>query len=107
MRVEHLSSHRGAKADICANDVIGALRKLGGEAHRDLVVARVLSDARDIAPGDRARIAIRVDQVLSEAEKVEGDGVWLRRVYGPGSNRWKLASHPAELIRLEERRAAR
>lgn len=91
-----LASARGARPGASARphpltaEIAEALISLSGEAHRDVVIARIAQarhgDARAASPALREEILATFE---THCQAGEAPGLF-RLVFGPGSHRWAL-----------------
>ncbi len=84
-KVHDLSLYRESEASIRKSDVAGALRYLGGAAHRDAITDVVKSNFG--GRFSKLEVQAAVDAYLLQDRQGQ-----FRQVFGPQSYRWALAN---------------
>lgn len=80
---------------ISVSHIVEALSQLGGEAHLDKIVARVLEIAPEPHPADPgASIRARIQERCAESESFKNGAILFESVYGVSARRgvWRLKS---------------
>lgn len=101
-RIEDLGARRAQREEATIQQIVEALKELGGAAHRDLIAARLTAWRQPGATKPSERLLSDVDAALRAREQA-----LFRRVFGPQSNRWSLQDQPAPTVLplLRRRRA--